>query len=403
MKDKKLDTNILDGNLLRRLGLQQTSEIKSYSSPKLYSGKDWYVGFYAYDPILRKMRRKRIKINHIEKIGERRRYADSLIKRLHSNLEDGWTPWVYESNSRSHRSFTEACNHYRLNITELYNDGILRKDTYRSYVSQLKNIEGWNQVQEKPIDSIHQLDKSFIVSFLDHIYIEKKNSAQTRNNYLTFIRIFCSFLVEYQYLEKKPSDDITSLSKKKLKKKRSVITEEDLSRLYNYLEKENKHYLLACNILYYCFVRPKEMSYIKISDISIERQTLYIPSNTSKNRSDGIVTLPSKLIKLMEELHIFEYPNGYYLFSNNFTPGLTQRASKQFTDYWLKIRKALKFPTNYQFYSLKDSGITNMLKTQDIVTVRDQARHSDMLITDKYTPHEIKEANDEIKNYKGKL
>lgn len=393
----------LNENLLRRLGLQQIAEIKSYTSPKLHTGKDWYVSFYAYDSTLKKMRRKRIKLNHIQKIGDRRRYADSLIKRLHSNLEAGWTPWIHENNSKSHHSFKEACNHYRRNITELFNDGILRKDTYRSYISQLKNIEEWNTGKEVPIENIFQFDKSFIISFLDYTYMEKKNSAQTRNNYLTFIRIFSTFLVEYQYLEKKPSDDITSLSKKKLKKERSVIPEEDLARLYNHLENENKHYLLACSILYYCFVRPKEMSYIKISDISIERQTLFIPSETAKNRNDGIVTLPSKVIILMKELHIFEQPSNYYLFSNNFIPGLTQRASKQFTDYWLKTRRALKFPTNYQFYSLKDSGITNMLKTQDIITVRDQARHSDMLMTDKYTPHDIKEANPIIKNYEGRF
>lgn len=105
----------------------------------------------------------------------------------------------------------------------------------------------------------------------------------------------------------------------------------------------------------------------------------------------------------MIELSIFDYPNDYYLFSNHFKPGKQHRMSKQFTDYWLKVRNTLNFPTNYQFYSLKDSGITNMLKTHDIITVRDQARHSDMLMTDKYTPHDVKEANPLIKKYEGKF
>lgn len=386
---------------LRRLSLQQISDVISYTSPKLYTGKSWYIGFYAYDPDQKRMRRKRIKLNRIEKTGERRRYADGLIKRLHRNLEAGWSPWVSNIRSKSNNSFSEVCDHYRRNITELRDDGILRKDTYRSYISQLKNIEDWNNQKENRIHSISEFNKSFITTFLEYIYLEKKNSARTRNNYLTFIRILCTFLVDHQYLDHKPCEGIVSISKKNLQKERSVINDKDLKRLNEYLYENNKYYLLACHILFYCFVRPKEMSYIKISHISIERQTLFIPKESSKNRIDGVVTLPTYVINLILELNVLSSSNNYYLFSNNFKPGLQHRASKQFTDYWLKVRKALKFPTKYQFYSLKDTGITNMLKTHDIITVRDQARHSDMLMTDKYTPHEIKEANPIIKNYEG--
>ena len=40
-----------------------------------------------------------------------------------------------------------------------------------------------------------------------------------------------------------------------------------------------------------------------------------------------------------------------------------------------------------------------MLRTQQSITVRDQARHSTLLMTDIYTPHDIQEANDLIKNH----
>lgn len=41
-------------------------EILSYTPPQLYTGKEWYVGFMAYDPAVCKMRRKKIKLNYIE-------------------------------------------------------------------------------------------------------------------------------------------------------------------------------------------------------------------------------------------------------------------------------------------------------------------------------------------------
>ena len=68
------------------------------------------------------------------------------------------------------------------------------------------------------------------------------------------------------------------------------------------------------------------------------------------------------------------------------------------------MRRALGFSERYKFYSLKDTGITNMLKANaDILSVRDQARHSSILITDIYTPKDIKAANEYIMNYKGIL
>lgn len=76
---------------------------------------------------------------------------------------------------------------------------------------------------------------------------------------------------------------------------------------------------------------------------------------------------------------------------------------KQFRDYWnLHVRKDLRLPACYKFYSLKDTGITNMLRANtDPLSVRDQARHSSLLITNTYTPLDIKEANPLILKYRG--
>ena len=43
----------------------ELTQVIAYSPPRLYTGKDWYVGWYSYDPILQKQRRKKIKLNHI--------------------------------------------------------------------------------------------------------------------------------------------------------------------------------------------------------------------------------------------------------------------------------------------------------------------------------------------------
>lgn len=86
--------------------------------------------------------------------------------------------------------------------------------------------------------------------------------------------------------------------------------------------------LLASYILYYCFIRPAEMVGLRLNDISLKKQTIFVSDNISKNRKDGTITLPSKVIHLMLDLHIFNNPGDYYLFSDGFRPGKTKRSEK---------------------------------------------------------------------------
>lgn len=374
-------------------------EIRSYSYPKLYTGKEWYIGFMAYDPLTKRRKRKKMKLNHIEKISLRRKYADGLIKRLVDKLESGWNPWIEADCEKAYHTFNAVCITYRRYIDALFNDGLLRFDTKRDYSSKLKIIEQWNNQRKDSITYIYQFDRDFILDFLDYIYLDKGNTPQTRNNYLTFIGIFCSYLVEKNFLKTKPSDGISFFSKRKMKKIRTIINDNDIHRLYDFLNKENRYYLLACYIINYCFVRRKEMSYLKIENISLKKQTLFIPCNISKNGKGEIVTIPRIVIELMLDLKIFNYPSNYYIFSDNFMPGPQRIHEKRFTDYWSKIiRPNLNFPISYQFYSLKDTGITNMLRKYDVLSVRDQARHSSLEMTNKYTPYDIKDANNLIKS-----
>lgn len=379
-------------------------EIKSYTPPKLYTGKEWYVGFMAWDPARADMHRKKIKLNFIEKISERRKYADGLIKRLNEKLLKGWNPWIEGEHGKAYHTFDDVVAHFKRYILKLHNDGIHRKDTYVTYLSDINNICEFNNQYIHKITYIYQFNQDFINDLLEYVYVERGNCAQTRNNYLGFCRTFSTFLIQHRYLKDKPTNGMPMISKKKIKKNRTVILENDMTKLKEYLNENNKHYLLACYLLHYCFIRPKEMSLLKIESISLTNQTVYIPSEISKNTTNGIVTLPAKVIHLMIELDIFRYPGHYYLFSKGCRPGLVEKSEKQFRDFWSNhVRKDLKFPKIYKFYSLKDTGITNMLRIMDKISVRDQARHSSLLTTDMYTPHDIQEANHFIKKHDGKF
>lgn len=377
-------------------------EIQGYTPPVLHTGKEWYIDFYAFNPVHGEMRRKKIKLNFIKKITERRKYAKDYMNRLSEKLSIGWNPWIEQESGNAYMLFSDVIDKYRTFMTKMLKDGRYRQETLKSYSSYLHNMELFNEQKKVPITYIYQFDKDFCVMLLDEVYITRDNTAFTRDNYLGFLKSFSTFCLNHNYLTKNPTEGISSLGRKGKKKIRGVLTEDQLKNVRDYLKENNPHFLLASYILYYCFIRPAEMTKLKLSNISLARQTIFVQDTISKNKKDGTITLPTKVIHLMLDLKIFDYPNDYYLFSDGMKPGKTERSEKMFRDWWANhVRKDLKLSDKHKFYSLKDTGITNMLRNYDVLSVRDQARHSSILMTDIYTPHDIQEANELIKNYQG--
>lgn len=76
---------------------------------------------------------------------------------------------------------------------------------------------------------------------------------------------------------------------------------------------------------YYTFIRPDELSNIRLGDIKIKEQKVFVSSTISKNRRDGMVGLNDSLVKLMIELDIFRNSSDYFLFGKDFKPSIQKQ------------------------------------------------------------------------------
>ena len=103
-------------------------EIRRYTPPVLHSGKEFYIDFYAFDPVEGKMKRKKIKLNSIP-AGQRRKYAKDFINRLSEKLAMGWNPWIEKENGTAYMQFSEVTDRYRNYIDKLLRDGTYRYET----------------------------------------------------------------------------------------------------------------------------------------------------------------------------------------------------------------------------------------------------------------------------------
>ena len=73
---------------------------------------------------------KKIKLNHISKIGERRIYAKDLINRLSEQLRRGWNPWIEWESALSYVFIDDAIEHFFRIQKKYLDDDIIREATY---------------------------------------------------------------------------------------------------------------------------------------------------------------------------------------------------------------------------------------------------------------------------------
>jgi len=74
--------------------------------------KKWYIDFYAFDPVLGEMRRKKFMLNGIKSPRERKRKATELLEALMHQLRDGWNPWVNAQESRGFTLLSDCLTRY---------------------------------------------------------------------------------------------------------------------------------------------------------------------------------------------------------------------------------------------------------------------------------------------------
>ena len=370
-----------------------------YRPPKLTKGRaGWVIRYYVKDPAIGRLRRIRIKVNHINPLKERVRVAREMMAAISERLALGWNPLRDASAPKSSVSAFDAYDAFlKVKAKEA------EAQSLASYKSYIKIFTGWLKEngfdQPRPIGCV---TKETALAFMDHLDENAGISARTWNNYLSFLQTLHVWLQEKGFIPSNPFDGIKRKPKRLTAKKRRTFTDEELARLFTWLETNNREFLAVCLLCYACFIRPKEIALLRCSDIDLEAQTVHVRSEIAKNDNDSFRTIPDAVLPYLRRLDL-SHPD-WALFGKNygdgedFRPGPTPADQRKFAGYWSgRIRPALGFPTELQLYSLKDTGITNMATAGVAINlVQQQADHSNVAITSIYLGKKP-EANEKIK------
>jgi len=355
-----------------------------YKPAVLQKGQNdqWRIVFFAKVPAQNDFKRFRKRVPPLSPPREREKYAKKMIAAINQKLDNGWSPF-YEDTNVKYKSL-EYCADLFIKMQEKeVQDGIKRLDTLRAYTSCIELLKKYFTEKKIPLKFIVELDTYTLQNYLDYLYYERKNSPSTYNNHLRFLNIFLIWCKSKCFINANPAESIKP--KAKVQKKREVLADEVKAKVRT-LHDTNFHYYVLCMLTYYCFIRRTELTKLKVGDVHLHGGYIVIDGENSKNRKTESVTIPDVFLPDLA-LHLSKAKNSDYLFSaNKFKAGPTPITPKKISDEWAKFRKKEKFDSKFQFYSLKDTGITDLLNSGiPAIKVRDQARHYDLKITESYT------------------
>lgn len=394
----------------------------AFTAPRIVYGSSTNLVFYAFDGNSSRMRRKRIRLDHLGTEKAIRRRETEIIGKFTQLLFAGWTPWAKDvaladektdallTQLKPRKSQVKSCNWEK--AIKDYLDAIkaqlerktISNATHMTYNSYCRSLNAF--LDEKKVDDLHDIDLPLLNQFLNTF---SKCSVKYCNSVKGFLKTLFTWFVVNGYLPSSPAD---GLKKETIARTagRETLTDAERNTLFERLRKDDRReFLLACMMEYYCYIRPNELYRLKVENLNLEEQSVFIPAAISKNKRDGKVTLPAEVVDLMVELGVASMPGNYYIFGDRMQCCPKLGTPKQFGRYWDNhvACKGGLYPElkkrGIVFYSLKNTGITDMLESGVAsITVRDQARHSNISTTEIYARQTSMTAPAALKNYKGK-
>lgn len=361
--------------------MSKKSHLINFHPAQYSNGKEPFVFYYVINPATEKMERKRIKVGRINNSKERQKYANALIKEINSKLYAGWNPFLEESAAKGFVKLTTA-------IEIFYNakSKELRPDSLRSYKSFTDTFLLWMEKKRQTEMFSVNFTRANALEFLDSKYETGQISSNTYNNYVEFFKVVWSWLKDKQYVIENVFASIRK--KKQTTKTRVIIQPVKREKIMNYLVDKDPQFAMVCRFVFYTLLRPKEVSYLKPESFNLQNQTIFLPGEATKNGNDRLITIPKELLKELENWDFNGAKVGQYIFATNFVPGKDPVNGRRFAKKWDSMRKILGLKMEEKLYSLRDSGIVQMLN--DGISpeeVMKQADHSSLEMTTIYAKH----------------
>lgn len=364
--------------------------MKNYRSARIYdAGGDlsqrWFVYYYFRDPGTGRWKRFREygSINRMKTQKDRIREANCLLDAVNGLLFSGWNP--FEQNQdivvRNVNRFTIR---ERVEYAMSLKQATARHRTYQTYRTAADAFLKWcehSKLDQSPMEMFgrHQARR-----YADELVICGGIGNRTRNNRITCLKAIFGELVEREIL---PANPWAAVKPLKTDSGRNIaFTQKQQTELRNLIRENDPGLFLFVQIMYFCFIRPKELCALRVIDVDLQNRRIRIPGSVSKNRKAQMVVIPDALVASPDFLERIEnIPGEYFLFSRGLYPGQSPIHRNRVTERHKVFLRKLGLGGEYSLYSWKHTGVVRAFEAGiHIKDLQAQLRHHSLEMVNVY-------------------
>lgn len=365
------------------------------TSHEVVNGKPFtnvFSEYYCFNPEINQLDRVRKKHNRYPTVPQRKKKAKEFNDRINALLKSGWSFYVDERRATTECTLHDALNKYLVAIASL------RKDTVRSYKSMVVIFQQW--LIESRIKHVmgHDFSLPMAMRYLDSRIEKKGIGNNTYNNYRQKLGVAWSWMLQRGYVTTNVFT-LVPIKKTEPKLRATYVAEVIRQDIKKYIHTIDSDLYTPLVLAYSCLLRPKELLNLQISCIDLTLQTITVPPEVSKNGKGRTITIPDTVLSYFESLNLEKHPQNWYIVGrkpNVLQPGPRPGHTNTLSERWRKMREFLGLAENIKMYSLRDTGITDLLGAVGIPGTNHQTNHSSLEITSKYF-HKPKEAHPDVK------
>lgn len=338
--------------------------------PKLSAtGKEWFV-YYSYrNPKSGKM----VRFRHYEGLNglddvKKNEHASSVIEYFTARLKSGWSPFEaseviytdhleYKTASEFYREKRAGNNTLKPWVSKYLGtvESQLAHKTYQTYQSKFRIFHLWLQSKKIELNDISTIGNKELIEFFTYLIESRKLSKRSVQKYQQIMRMIFDYFVQNKLCRINPVHDLPQTTRRNDSAPRPIIRA-DIDIFKTEIMKDAELWL-AVQVEYYCALRPgSEIRLMKIKDIDLIKGTIRVDSRRAKTRTERIVTMPYQLLLQFRELNLQTMNKEYYIFGKGGIPGPEPIGKNLLRNRFVKVRKRLKMPFEYKFYSWKHTG-----------------------------------------------
>lgn len=370
----------------------QAFDILGFVPAEAHHGKLSYIDYYVRDPYTQGKRRMRIKLNHIEGASARKAHARNLCQELNRKLSSGWNPLAETGHAQDWKTLREA-----LALFLAAKERDTNHSSPKTYAMFARVFGGWAKGEGLLTKGCSTFTKAHAYRFLDYVRDARGVSNNTYNNYILRGSIFCIWMVERSMRADNPFKGIKRLPRHE--KFRTLITEEERAQCLDWFQRNDPPMVTVCMFVFHCLLRPRsELLRIRVQDIDLVNGVVNVDGNKTKSKRIRRPAIPDVMLPYIATSPIMRAAPTDFVVGRGLLPGPVKSGHNTVGNRWDAMRTALGWSKDKQLYSLRDTGIVQLIRDGlDLTYVMRQADHRDIATTNRYVQHYFHKGSEEVR------